>query len=696
MASENETSFLILLSADSEHALPDADGEVITALTKYGVIFEKKKKPPANAVGRLNLLAGILWLHLHLDDLAESWPVLSVAQQRILATSLSLDVDKDGDSPTWLKSIRRRVQAKVSPGETPVKRKAPSNAAEGQINPIQAAHAAAQLEPSAPKKAKASSSKKAAAPALSSASDSSDSDASARSALASATVVIDELPRLARMPAELGDDAAFHALYKARCARAWVACGVIENDAPASTRPALWLGRMWSTRDRTAYDKMIAAQMDSRLRIGRRENPLHVACPHRLTFSFGDDASVGLEAAHIAMVCAGESLADASGTGGKRYDGIDGRALYTRLICDLRVTWDEARAAMDRGEQLSATSVVSLNELLEHFLERRYKRYSTVLPRGPLREEVLANVARQRYELRTYLAAFHSNLIYRCGQKPYDQRGEFSATRYSRLFLPVFTLLLDGDEAKPISMPDPATFQGGSGGDGPRPSQTATPVAKRSLAKSAPFGDGAVVQASASAQPQSWPAVGGWPGSASPGGTPLLQPGFFPHLTAPNPLAYSPLSPGGAWGGYAGPIPNSSGQLSSQAAVPPPTSVPQAAVFVKAEKDPFSCQPQHVYVTGDHYNAIPSSEVRRPVCSCGRRFGPSYRPGLHATWDCPLRYWQLWGCCPGFLQSGERDPSQWVGNSLTPAARRAWVALIRDKDLKVPACEGAGAPPFHK
>ena len=159
MASENETSFLILLSADSEHALPDADGEVITALTKYGVIFEKKKKPPANAVGRLNLLAGILWLHLHLDDLAESWSVLSVAQQRILATSLSLDVDKDGDSPTWLISIRRRVQAKVSPGETPVKRKAPSNAAEGQINPIQAAHAAAQLEPSAPKKAKASSSK---------------------------------------------------------------------------------------------------------------------------------------------------------------------------------------------------------------------------------------------------------------------------------------------------------------------------------------------------------------------------------------------------------------------------------------------------------------------------------------------------------------------------------------------------------
>ena len=91
-----------------------------------------------------------LWLHLHLDELAESWPALSVAQQRILATSLSLDADKDGDSPTWHASILRRVQAKVSPGDTPVKRKAPSNAAEGQINPIQVAQADAQLEPSAP------------------------------------------------------------------------------------------------------------------------------------------------------------------------------------------------------------------------------------------------------------------------------------------------------------------------------------------------------------------------------------------------------------------------------------------------------------------------------------------------------------------------------------------------------------------
>ncbi len=53
----------------------------------------------------------------------------------------------------------------------------------------------------------------------------------------------------------------------------------------------------------------------------------------------------------------------------------------------------------------------------------------------------------------------------------------------------------------------------------------------------------------------------------------------------------------------------------------------------------------------------------------------------------------MWGCCPGFLPSGDDcDPSQWIGEALTPAAKRAWVDLIRDKHLKLPNCD----PPFDK
>ncbi len=52
-----ETSFILLLRADSEHALPDSDPEVVTALASFGAIFKRTKK---EAPARLELLAGLL------------------------------------------------------------------------------------------------------------------------------------------------------------------------------------------------------------------------------------------------------------------------------------------------------------------------------------------------------------------------------------------------------------------------------------------------------------------------------------------------------------------------------------------------------------------------------------------------------------------------------------------------------------
>jgi hypothetical protein len=283
--------------------------------------------------------------------------------------------------------------------------------------------------------------------------------------------------------------------------------------------------------------------------------------------------------------------------------------------------------------------------------------------------------------------------------------------RYAWLFTPVFAMLLDGDESFASSVPAAlvgtggggGSLGGGSGGCGGAFPQPGAPAAKRSLAKSGSFLDCTPTPdpysqlAQAGAPRQSWP--GGWPGSHPPAGAPGLHAGLLPHLQTPNPLAYSQLSPGGAWGGYSGPISYSPGSAPSYAALPPPSSAAPAVPAIKTEppgKVPFTAQPQHVYVTGLNYNSIPAGEVRRPACSCGRRPGSSYRPGPHATWDCPLRYWQVFGCCPGFLPSGQRDPNQWSGDSLTPEARRAWVDLIRNKNLQVPVCDGAGSPPFDK
>ena len=94
--------------------------------------------------------------------------------------------------------------------------------------------------------------------------------------------------------------------------------------------------------------------------------------------------------------------------------------------------------------------------------------------------------------------------------------------------------------------------------------------------------------------------------------------------------------------------------------------------------------------------------ARRPTCGCANHHGPDYKQGVHsdATWDCPLRNWAKWGSCPGFLASGHRDATKWVGYVLTRAAKDEWLALIQVKNLPLPGpknpnTRNARAPPFH-
>jgi hypothetical protein len=130
MGANPETPFSSLLRADSEHPLPDDDKEVIAALASYGANFQKGKK---FAPDRLNLLAGLMWVHAHQDDLHVAWPAASVAQHRILVTALRLDYDELSKTAPWLTMIVRRVLANIAPGSTPAKRKAASLTVEGQI-----------------------------------------------------------------------------------------------------------------------------------------------------------------------------------------------------------------------------------------------------------------------------------------------------------------------------------------------------------------------------------------------------------------------------------------------------------------------------------------------------------------------------------------------------------------------------------
>ena len=134
----------------------------------------------------------------------------------------------------------------------------------------------------------------------------------------------------------------------------------------------------------------------------------------------------------------------------------------------------------------------------------------------------------------------------------------------------------------------------------------------------------------------------------------------------------------------------------------PPSAGPSPASRVKAEPInnksaarkarglPTTLQPQHAWVTGQ--DCAPISGVQNPRCHRCPKL-PFYA-GPHATWDCPLRYYDVFNECPGFNRDGSRDPAQWHGENLTRAAKDAWVALIAREDLMVPLFEGAGAPPF--
>ncbi len=97
---------------------------------------------------------------------------------------------------------------------------------------------------------------------------------------------------------------------------------------PVAYRCHVILSKMWSNKDRQAYDKLVKGQRKDRHRGQRRENPVLVACPHRLCFAFSNDGAVALEARHLAMVCAGENFSDWAGEDGLKFGGSLGKADY--------------------------------------------------------------------------------------------------------------------------------------------------------------------------------------------------------------------------------------------------------------------------------------------------------------------------------------------------------------------------------
>jgi hypothetical protein len=206
-----------LLRANSEQPLPNTDVDVIAALDSYGAAFKKAKK---EAPARLELLAGLMWVHA-------VWSAASVAQHRALATAICLDYDLHAASGAWHTMVVRKVLSCIAPGATPEKRKAPDSSVDGQIK-VPGGQAGAQAASPVSKKHKSKASTKLQKDSSSSSGEDSSTSAS-RAAPAHKFVNLDPPASWACMPDTLGFGTTFSALVAAKCPPSTVSiasCGV--------------------------------------------------------------------------------------------------------------------------------------------------------------------------------------------------------------------------------------------------------------------------------------------------------------------------------------------------------------------------------------------------------------------------------------------------------------------------------------
>jgi hypothetical protein len=715
MSANPALSFADILAAESDYALPATDAEVQAALVSYGAIF-KTTKSKLQVAARADLLAGLALLHTHHRDAAALATVLTTAQHQTLATALGLDFQAHGADAAWPALLARRAVSQQMPGQSPKKRKPAPSGAGGQIQKPGASGAQADSAdggrgPPPSKKQKTAPKAKTASGSDASAAASSDSDADASSPGSAVTEL---------MPDELGSGPAFDALVAAVCARRWWSTNTMENAIPPTYLSRLFRGKTWNEKLRTTYNKMVKKQPESKPSSTRREDPTNVAFPHRLKFAFSPDDGVELDADLLRLACAGERLSDWSGADGRILGGHTARSVYQQLLTELADIWGKVSGAIQRGEHIGAPSSRHLTDVVLNLFERRYTRFAKVLPAGRVREEILANVARQLGELRVYFASFDTFLADSTTRMDYLKSARWFGSRVHVLFAPTVALFLaaDGDTGDT----GPAAPAGGAGGAGgyPGPPATPSPAGKPSKgalkgpAPSASFADGSPTPA-----PYAPPPVYFSPPAAAPVAVAPSWPPFHPQALLfadsgglPRPVqqfhvpSLSSPAYGGAHGAYPGAFAAPPAQPYHPAAgypavpvKPEPGSAPSRDKTAKDGTPRFLSQPIHVYVAGTDAGTVPPGTCLRPSCGCAVRLRAlGIHPGLHATWDCPLRYIERWGFCPGFNKDGSKDSTQWLpgGEVLTRAAKDKWVELICKYDLPLPNEPGVRAPDFQK
>jgi hypothetical protein len=424
--SEPFLAFADLVAQDCFFDSPVTPEAVVAALNAYGVSFQKRGKNPEILATRLDLLFGIAWLHSRHDSLETDLARLSAEQQAYLAAALGLDFATQSLLPSWPLLVARRVLSKVLPGGTPTQRPRPeSPGGHGQIVKPGGAPPPADDPPAAPPGAKPNKPRQIVnlatpSPGHSDSPSSGDDDAAATGAGGGA-------PRLALMPPAILTTAAFRQLVSARCAEPWEPTVKIESAIPPSLRAAMCRARLWPTKQRNEYEKMIVRQQDRGNTGVRRENPTDPAFVHRIFFDYSGDESLAADGALLALVCVCERPSDFVGPSGRALGGSAAREDSNTITRDMRTSWDSVCHSASVPRSPGPSVVYNLVATVHSMMERRYARLASLLAAADaaVREEVLANSARQCLELIVYTDALREDLASRASNLAYEQLATF-------------------------------------------------------------------------------------------------------------------------------------------------------------------------------------------------------------------------------------------------------------------------------